>query len=302
MPLVRSLRNILARFDEALSHLDVNSDAADSNPPRLRYDEIVAFLRSIDLPDADARTYLEVHIPRIARTLTLVPPPVRSQRVLEMGAYLQMTPALQCVLGYREVRGAFLGPLGKIDEKSCSAGGREVFRCFVDLFDAERDRYPYEDGRFETVLACEIFEHMLRDPMHMLIEMHRVLEEGGTLILTTPNVASFLAVARVLEQSGNPQLYSKFPYPLGEFVETEIPHVREYTPAELREAVESAGFEVENLFTEVIPGYRTELWVKDFLERNKYSTALRGEQLYCIARKRTGRNVVRYPHFLYEGC
>ena len=141
---------------------------------------------------------------------------------------------------------------------------------------------------------------MLHDPMHMLIEMHGVLAEGGTLILTTPNVASYLAVARVLEQSGNPQLYSKFPYPLGEFSETEIPHVREYTPAELREAVESAGFEVENLFTEVIPGYRTELWVKDFLERNKYSSALRGEQLYCIARKRAGRKVVRYPHFLYE--
>jgi hypothetical protein len=138
--------------------------------------------------------------------------------------------------------------------------------------------------------------------MHMLVEMHRVLEESGTLILTTPNVASYLAVARVLEQSGNPQLYSKFPYPLGEFADTEIPHVREYTPPELREAVESAGFEIENLFTEVIPGYGTDLWVKDFLERNKYSSALRGEQLYCIARKRGDKKVVRYPHFLYEGC
>ena len=58
--------------------------------------------------------YLEIHIPRIARTLTLVPPPLSSGRVLEMGAYMQMTPALQCVLGYTEVRGAFFGPLGKI--------------------------------------------------------------------------------------------------------------------------------------------------------------------------------------------
>jgi hypothetical protein len=29
---------------------------------------------------------------------------------------------------------------------------------------------------------------------------------------------------------------------------------------------------------------------------------MRGEQLYCIARKRSGRKVVRYPHFLYDGC
>jgi hypothetical protein len=77
--------------------------------------------------------------------------------------------------------------------------------------------------------------------------------------------------------------------------------VREYTPKELREAVESAGFEVVNLFTEVIPGYGTDTWAKDFLERNGYSSAFRGEQMYVIARKRAALPVVRYPGFLYEG-
>lgn len=302
MPLVRSIRRVVRRIDEILSHLDVDTKTVENLPPRDRYDEIVAFVRSLDQPGPDARQYLENHISRIGRTLTLVPPPKSSKRVLEMGAYMQMTPALQCLLGYTEVRGAYFGPLGKTDEKSAYVEGGEVFHCRIDTFDAEKDRYPYEDGRFETVLVCEIFEHMLHDPMHMLIEMHRVLEEGGTLVLTTPNVVSYTAVARVLEQSGNPQIYSKFAYPLGEFADTEVPHVREYTPPELREAVESAGFEVENLFTEVIAGYNTDLWVKDFLERNKYSPALRGEQLYCIARKRSGRKVVRYPHFLYDGC
>jgi SAM-dependent methyltransferase len=301
MPLIRSIRGFLGRLDERLSHFDVEA-RVENPPPRDRFDEIVAFVRSVDLPNADARQYLENHIARIGRTLTLVPPPRGSGRVLELGAYMQMTPALQCVLGYREVRGAYFGPLGRTDEKSCTVGGKEVFRCFVDLFDAEKDVYPYPGGRFETVLACEIFEHMLHDPMHMLIEIHRVLEDGGTLVLTTPNVASYTAVARILEQSGNPQIFSKFAYPLGEFADTEIPHVREYTPAELREAVEAAGFEIENLFTEVIAGYNCDLWVKDFLERNQYSSALRGEQLYCIAKKRGGRKVIRYPHFLYDGC
>jgi len=300
MPLIRSLRDILVKADEKLSHLDVPKPA-EILPPRDRYDEIVAFVRSIDQPDDAARQYLENHISRVGRTLTLVPPPQKSKRILEMGTYMHMAPALQCVLGYQEVRGTYYGPPGKVDEKSVTVKGQEVFRCFVDLFDAEKHPYPYLNDHFETVLACEIFEHMLHDPMHMLLEMNRVLEDGGTLILTTPNVASFTAVARVLEQSGNPQLYSKYPYPLGEFADTEIPHVREYTPPELREAVESAGFEVENLFTEVIPGYGTDLWVKDFLDRNGYSSALRGEQLYVIARKRAGRPIVRYPRFLYDG-
>jgi SAM-dependent methyltransferase len=300
MALVAKVRWWLQQLDARLSRLD-HASTEEAVPARERYDEIVKFVRSMDQPDEAARGYLEIHVPRIGRTLGLVPPPKSSGRVLELGAYLQMTPALQCVLGYKEVRGAYFGPLGRTDEKSITVAGKEAFRCFVDLFDAEKDRYPYPDGHFETVLACEIFEHMLHDPMFMLVEIHRVLEEGGTLLLTTPNVASYTAVARVLEQSGNPQLYSKYPNPRGEYSDTEIPHVREYTPNELREAVESAGFEVEKLFTEVIPGYGTDVRMKSFLERNCYSTAHRGEQLYCIARKRAGRGVIRYPQFLYEG-
>jgi SAM-dependent methyltransferase len=300
MPAVAKLRWWLQHLDARLSRLD-HVPAAEVVSPRLRYGEIVDFVRSMDQPDEAARRYLEIHIPRIGRTLGLVPVPRGSGRVLEMGAYMQMTPALQCVLGYKEVRGAYYGPLGRSDEKRITTGGREIFRCLVDLFDAEKDRYPYDDGRFETVLACEIFEHLLHDPMHMLLEMRRVMEEGGTLILTTPNVASYTAVARVLEASGNPQLYSKFAYPHGEFADTEIPHVREYTPGELREAVESAGFEIENLFTEVIPGYGTEERMRGLLERNGYSSAFRGEQIYLIARKRAALPVIRYPKFLYEG-
>lgn len=268
--------------------------------PRHRFDEIVAFVRSMDQPDDAARQYLEVHINRIGRTLGLVPAPKNSGRILELGTYMHMAPALQCVHGYKGVRGTYYGPVGCVEEKIVTVKGREVFRCFVDLFDAEKDRYPYEDGRFETVLACEMFEHMLHDPMHMLLETNRVLEDGGTLILTTPNVASFTAVARVLEQSGNPQLYSKYADPRREYAETEIGHVREYTPPELREAIESAGFEMENLFTEVIPGYGTESWVRDFLVRNGFSPAFRGEQLYAIARKRVEKAINRYPTFLYE--
>jgi SAM-dependent methyltransferase len=171
----------------------------------------------------------------------------------------------------------------------------------VDHFDAERDRFPYDDGSFDCVLNCEIYEHLLMDPLHMLLECNRVLADGGFMVLTTPNVASYTAVARVLEQSGNPQLYSMYPYPFGEYRETEIPHVREYTPLELKQAVEAAGFAIEYLFTRKVEGYNSHLWVTNFLERNGYSAALRGEQMYCLAKKVAGAPVTRYPGFLYEG-
>ncbi len=275
---------------------------AETTPPMPRYDEICNFIRSLDMADEGSRNYLSIHLDRIAVTLSLVPPPRRGGRVLELGAYMHMTPALRCVIGYREVRGAYYGPIGRSDQKQSTIDGKVVFECQVDLFDAEKDRYPYDDASFECVLACEIFEHLLHDPMHMLLECRRILDDEGTLILTTPNVASATAVARVLEMSENPQLYSKYADPRGEYADTEFGHMREYMPGELTAALKAAGFEVECLFTKNAPGYSSQGWVVNILRELKYPTQLRGEQMYCVARKVPGAAVVRYPGFLYEGC
>lgn len=301
MSLVHNTRRALHALSRWLARWDRKLEAEPPEPPRDREDEIKSFIRAYDYADEGARRYTEIHLERLARSLSMVPPPGQTGRVLELGAYMQMTPVLGCVLGYREVRGAYFGPLGRTNTKVMTSGGKEIFRCSVDLFDAEKDRFPYPDQHFDTVLACEIFEHFLHDPMHMLIECRRVLVDGGTLILTTPNVASYTAVARVLEMSGNPQLYSMYPDPRGEFADSEVGHMREYTPAELEEAVRSAGFDIEHLFTHIAPGYHSHLWAKHFLERNNATTILRGEQMFCRARKNPQANIRRYPSFLYEG-
>jgi SAM-dependent methyltransferase len=163
------------------------------------------------------------------------------------------------------------------------------------LFDAERDRFPYNDGTFETVLACELIEHLIHDPMHLLLESRRILEEGGRLIVTTPNVASLTSVARVLHGYDNPQISSDYPRGLDE-----IPHVREYTAFELRTAVEAAGFHIEALFTEPIAEFEMNRPMWNFLEDHGYNTSLRGEQTYCVAVKRSDLTVTRYPRFLYS--
>ena len=108
------------------------------------------------------------------------------------------------------------------------------------------------------------------------------------------------AVVRVLQQDGNPQLYSKYPDPSGEWRDMEVPHVREYTPDELRECVESAGFEVEELLTEAL-GTFDPTWVEELLGELGCPTDRRGELLFCVARKRAGGPITRYPTFLYDG-
>jgi SAM-dependent methyltransferase len=267
-------------------------------PPAGEAEDFEAFLRSLDLPE-DGGRYLEESMSRLVQTLMLVPPGAKPDAILELGAYMQMTPALACLLGYGDVRGAYFGPLGQTESKVSTIDGREIFRCEVDLFDVERDRFPYVDGRFQTVLACEIIEHLVLDPMHMLLEIRRVLRPGGTLVLTTPNVTSFTSVSRVLTQSGNPQVYSQYPNPEGEGRESESPHVREYTPHELREAVESAGFEIISFVT-ARAGSFDAAEIEAILKANGFSGDMRGEQMYCTALARPDRPVKRYPPFLYD--
>jgi SAM-dependent methyltransferase len=260
-----------------------------------RYNEYMEFLQSLDHRNEASRTYLAIHLHRTARTLAAAPPPGRTGRALELAAYGYMASALACVGGYREVRCAYLGTAGQVVSRPVSARGKEIFQGEYDLFDAEKDAFPYPDGHYDLVLACEVFEHLTRDPMHMLLECGRVLSDDGTLILTTPNVASHTSVAKVLTASGNPQIYSLYPW-----AATESPHVREYTPGELHAAVSAAGFDVEHLFTEGMDGYNSGAWVGELLQYFDLTAALRGEQMYGVARKGRGGATTRYPGFLYE--
>src|SRR5260370_33590409 len=61
--------------------------------------------------DEAARGYMEVHLPRLMRTMTLAPQPAGVGRALELGAYLHIAAALHVRGGYPEARAADVGPL-----------------------------------------------------------------------------------------------------------------------------------------------------------------------------------------------
>ncbi len=257
-----------------------------------------AALRGLPVPDEGGRAYLEKHIPRLARTLALVPPPQQASRALELGCYFQITPFLHRLCGYAEVRGAYFGTPGHVDRKSVQFKDG-VFTCLVDHFNAERDPFPYPDESFDLVVAGEIIEHLLADPMHMLLESRRILQDGGRILITTPNVGSITSVAKTLGGQDNPQIYFLYqrPHPGSE---PEIGHMREYTTHELGETLQAAGFEIERLFTTHIEEYSSHLPLLRLLEEHGFSTANRGEQTWCVAVKRAGLPITRYPWFLYE--
>lgn len=258
-----------------------------------------AALRDLPMPDDDARSYLAKHIPRLARTLALAPPPGPTGRVLELGCYMQITPLLERLCGYKEVRGAYYGPLGRTDRKTVQFPDGE-FSCMVDHFDAERDPFPYPDDYFDLVVAGEILEHMIYDPMHLLLESRRVLREGGAILITTPNVASVTSVAKVLDGSSNPQIFFLYTRP-EPGTPPDIGHMREYTASELRDVVKAAGFEITTLFTTHLDEYASHLPLLKLLEANGYSTELRGEQSWCVAVKNSELPITRFPYFIYAG-
>ena len=243
--------------------------------------------------------YLETHSTRLVKTLEITPPGGPCDRVLEMGAYLQITPALKTRLGYGEVRGCYYGKLGEVNHRSVTSQQGEAFECAVDLFDAERDRYPYPDENYNTVLCCELIEHLFNDPMHLMSEINRILKPGGHLVLSTPNVASLRGVAAIL-QGYHPGFFPAYLRP-SESEEQDARHNREYTPGEIRQLLENSGFEVTRIETgEFRDAPHPEFaWVDQLLKRYWLDTNLRGDGIYAVGRK-TGPVQDRYPAWLYS--
>jgi SAM-dependent methyltransferase len=250
--------------------------------------------------DRAPKHYAESHIDRLTRTLDLTPPGTANDRILEMGAYLQITPALKTRLGYGEVRACYFGPAGTKSHKRVRSSDGEEFECEVDLFNAETDAFPYPAEYFSTVLCCELIEHLNTDPMHTMAEINRVLKPGGHVLLTTPNVISFRAIAGIL-QGYHPGFFPAYIRP-GATTNGEARHNREYAPMEVGFLLRDAGFETESIATgpfldEPKPEFG---WVKHLLERYQLFTDLRGDDIYALGRK-TGPVKDRYPAWLYSG-
>ena len=258
------------------------------------------FLQELDV-SYHSRQYFERHLDRIATTVAMGPGPTKTGRVLEIGTYLHILPAVFALKGYREAKGTYFGAKPEVQRKSVSTSyGRIICDVDVALFDAERDRFPYDDGAFDLVVVAEVLEHLNHDPMHMLVETRRILCDGGALLLTTPNCASFSSLVRFFRRE-HPYQFSGFRDPRAS-PEPGSRHVREYTSLEVRQLLRDAGFEVEIFVTESEPADpAVTRWMAAATRFCSGSLDDRGDQIYSIARKTAaaGASRQRYPKSLY---
>ncbi len=120
-----------------------------------------------------------------------------------------------------------------------AAGDRPVARVAARL----PGPLPFRSGSVDVVVTLETIEHVL-DPDGLLEEIHRVLVPGGTLVLSTPRLDSFLVVGSLLlgVQPPGVECSSRRRYgsPFGE--QRASGHVHLFTRRALAEALAANGF------------------------------------------------------------
>ena len=240
-----------------------------------------------------ADEYHSVHTARLARTADLLFRENLSGKMLEIGTSGFIPMVAKHLLPNLEIHGTRLRDhseqtTGTSDVEFALGRYSTTVRCYnVDL---EHSIVPVKDETFDSVLCCEVLEHMEIDPMFMLAEVNRVLKTGGTLLLTTPNVVSSRGITKML--SGIEPYFFMHYHRSREYHR----HNYEYSVTSLIKVLKSAGF-------------TPKVWTEDLFEDGltQAVNALRdagfeiedvGDNIIALAKK-TSPVIDRYPLGLY---
>jgi len=156
------------------------------------YDKIVNILDDVHTTidkigwfDEGEKTYFAQQRGRYRFVLQYLSKQVKpGQALLDVGSHVLHFGMAASKLGY-EVWGSDIKyfaehPLNKLRQEYY--GISEVRIC-----DLSRDILPFDDQSFDVVIFAETLEHLNFNPMPSIIEFHRVLKPGGSLLITTPN-------------------------------------------------------------------------------------------------------------------
>jgi len=243
---------------------------------------------------AELAQYARDHVHRFRRSLERLPPAGGDLDVLELGAPPWFLSLLMRrhkrwrvdVTSFGGDQGRHSLPREEVGLRDRRTGDVEHFDC--RMFNLERDPFPYARDSFDLVVCCEVLEHLVENPSHLLREAHRVLRPGGRLFLTTPNMVRLENLGRLLAGRNpsdaycGPNLYGR--------------HNREYTAPELRDLLDRHGFEPAVAVVDAYPhgaAHRALTALGPLRERR--------DNLFALARAH-GEEVEAYPAWLYRSA
>jgi len=231
------------------------------------------------------------HHERIVRSAAYVPSARNGARLVDVGTDPAVLHVIAETGGYREPEGVDLRPeegaSWSVSVGGLGAGSERAYR--IHNVDIERQPLPFADASVDVVTSFETLEHLL-DPMHFLVEVNRILKEGGTLVLTTPNAISWRSMLRGAMHK-HPLL---FPF-LARELNTNR-HNIEYIPSMVRAMMKGAGFEGEVSTREW--WYHIPWWQKLRLMIVGFRPGDRGDIIVVKVQKRAAPSV-RYPPEVY---
>jgi SAM-dependent methyltransferase len=234
----------------------------------------------------EGNLYVETHSRRFYETLRLLPDLSTGARVLELGAI----PYYLTIL-LRKFAGLNVDPLSFYEFETAERTthrlendqSQESYEFDYAPLNVEKDVFPSGDGTYDLVLCCELLEHLLINPSHMLYEIHRVLKTGGYLLLSTPNVLRWGNVFSLLKGRNINDCYH------GNGIYGR--HNREYSMQEVSQLLEANGFSIDWIGTRSV--YGPELLNKLPLLGN------RRDNIFALARSVDGPRAA-FPHNLYS--
>jgi methionine biosynthesis protein MetW len=195
--------------------------------------------------------------------------PTGARRILDLGC-----AAGQLGAALKQRQGAEVVGIELDEDYAVDARRRLDLVVQGDVATALRDAVP-ELGRFDCVIAADVLEHLV-DPWSALRAAAGLLESGGAVVVSLPNVQYLLVFWRLIRQGRWPR------EPAGLFDAT---HLRWFTVRDARDLLEQAGFEV----VEVSPQYWVFGWqlrVVRALARTPLAPFLPGQ--YVLLGRRRG--------------
>ncbi len=126
----------------------------------------------------------------------------------------------------------------------------EAENIILDNYDVESGgSMPFDDQYFHVIILLAVFEHIEPSRLNNVIsEIHRLLEPGGILILTTP--AKWTGF--ILDAMSKLHLVS--PHEIDE-------HKDSYSPATIKNVLNQAGFKSENIQSGYFESFMN-IWVR----------------------------------------
>lgn len=214
-----------------------------------------SYMRDQKIPSDRIRAILDQDIPRFEETTKCIERFVnKTDKILDISR----------TYGWESTYGAYLKSIGY---DLTYFGSNDV-----------RFKFDIPDNTYRVVLALEIFEHLnplsskddfqdlMREARFFLKECKRILQKGGYLIITTPNVTDYNHIRALIE--------GREPYYLN--------HFREFTPAQINWEIYNSGLEVVSIDTMV---YKSDPNIESLIKQFGGDIKNRGKHIIAVAKK-----------------